>query len=181
MEYLKEHFKEFVFQYRELKDFLLQNNKLSYQNMIEEHLKKSFLLSCASYHESQICHTIECFLKNKSSDDKVLNFAKNKGVSRQYHTYFDWDKSNANKFLGLFGTEFKAIVNKDIDSKSELKEAIIAFLSIGNERNLMVHENFLDYNLTKTFEEIEVLNEKALFFINYLHGCFEVDPRPTAE
>lgn len=178
MEQLREHFKDFTSSYRGLKNFLLINGELSYQNMIEENLKKSFLLLCASYHENRICHCIENLLINKSRDEKIIHFAKNKGISRQYHTYFDWDKSNANKFLGLFGTEFKELVTNDINSKTELKEAIKAFLEIGNERNMMVHENYLDYSLTKTFEEIEALNDKALFFIRYLQFYFELKSKP---
>jgi arsenate reductase-like glutaredoxin family protein len=178
MDQLKEHFKEFTSNYHAIKDFLLKSNNLSYQNIIEENFKKSFLLSCASYHENRICHCIESFFTKKSGDEKIIHFAKNKGISRQYHTYFDWKASNVNRFISLFGVEFKKLVSKDIESSFELEEAVKAFLEIGNERNMMVHENYLDYNLSKTFEEIEILNSKALFFIRYLQFYFEIETNP---
>jgi hypothetical protein len=178
MDQLREHFKEFTSNYHGIKDFLLRSGELSYQIMIEENFRKSFLLSCASYHESIICNCIENLLIEKTTDEKIMHFAKNKGINRQYHTYFDWESKNANKFLSLFGSLFKDKVNHDTKSNIKLKESIEAFLEVGNERNLMVHENYLSYKLTKTFEEIEALNENALYFLRYLQYYFEIKAEP---
>lgn len=163
----------FVDDYRELKGYLLQNGQISLENNIENHLKKVMLLSCASYYESQIQEIIKSFVQKKSTDDKISNFVVNKAISRQYHTYFNWDGNNINSFLGLFGEEFKKEVSTIISQDEQLKEQMKAFLQLGNERNKMVHENFLVYNLEKTFDEIIQLNDKAEKFVNFIKKEFE--------
>lgn len=130
------------------------------------------LLSCASYYETQIQEIIKSFVQRNSTDDKVSNFVLKKAISRQYHTYFTWDGNNVNSFLGLFGEEFKKVVSAIISQDEVLKEQIKAFLQLGNERNKMVHENFLVYNLEKTFDEIIQMNEKAGKFVEFLRKEF---------
>ncbi len=111
-------------------------------------------------------------VQRNSTDDKVSNFVLKKAISRQYHTYFTWDGNNVNSFLGLFGEEFKKVVSAIISQDEVLKEQIKAFLQLGNERNKMVHENFLVYNLEKTFDEIIQMNEKAGKFVEFLRKEF---------
>lgn len=163
----------FVEDYYELKGYLLDSGQISLENNVENHLKKVMLLSCASYYETQIQEIIKSFVQRNSTDDKISNFVIKKAISRQYHTYFTWDGNNVNSFLGLFGEEFKKEVSTTISNDEALKEQMKAFLQLGNERNKMVHENFLVYNLEKTFDEIIVLNEKADKFVNFLRKEFE--------
>lgn len=111
-------------------------------------------------------------VQRNSTDDKVSNFVLKKAISRQYHTYFTWDGNNVNSFLGLFGEEFKKEVSAIISQDEVLKEQMKAFLQLGNERNKMVHENFLVYNLEKTFDEIIQMNEKAGKFVEFLRKEF---------
>jgi hypothetical protein len=94
-----------------------------------------------------------------------MSIIKQKAISRQYHTNFDWDKSNANKFFTLFGTEFKAKMNNQIKENAELDKSIKAFLEIGNERNKMVHQNFAEITIEKTAEEIYKLYQTSLLFV----------------
>ena len=75
--------------------------------------------------------------------------------------------------MGLFGENFKKEVSTIISQDEVLKEQMKAFLQLGNERNKMVHENFLVYNLEKTFDEIIQLNEKAEKFVDFLRKEFE--------
>lgn len=149
--------------------FLLSDNQASMQTTINNHFKKILLLSSASYYETEIQKLILEFIRNKSTDDRVVCFSSNKGISRQYHTYFTWDSKNVNNFLGLFGSEFKNLIADKIEQDDNMKENMKAFLSLGNERNKMVHCNFLIYQLDMTFDEIKDLNikaEKFLFFLN---------------
>jgi len=164
---------DFVGDYRELKTLLIENGQISLENNIEHHLRKIMLLSCASYYENEIQEMIKSFVSRNSNDEKVLFFVSNKAIARQYHTYFDWGKNNINQFLGLFGTEFKEKIQKKIDENAELKEEMKAFLTIGDERNKMVHNNFISYKLDKTFDEIISLNDKAESFVSFLKQCFE--------
>jgi hypothetical protein len=54
-----------------------------------------------------------------------------------------------------------------------LSKQISSFLEIGAERNKMVHQNFLEYQLEKTFDEIVKLHKEALNFINYIKSKFQ--------
>ena len=139
---------------------------------INEHFRKVLLLSCASYFESQITGTIIEFVESNSRDARICCFLKNKALKRQYHTLFNWEANNINAFLGLFGEDFKDKISKEIKDNSELSQQAKDFLIIGNERNKMVHENFLEYKLDKTFEEIVVLHNSAMKFIEYIKDIF---------
>lgn len=163
----------FIEDYRELKGYLLGNGQISLENNVENHLKKVMLLSCASYYENEIQEIIKSFVKRNSTNEMVSNFVANKAVSRQYHTYFQWTGGNVNSFLGLFGENFKKEISDTISGNEELKSQMRAFLELGNERNKMVHENFLVYNLEKTFDEIIQLNEKAEKFVEFIRLEFE--------
>ncbi len=168
-----EPIQNFIDDYKELKIFLIEHKQISLENNTENYLRKVMLLSCASYFETKIQNIIKEFVFNNASDDRISHFLNNKAIARQYHTYFDWDKSNINKFLGLFGPDFRKKISSEISENDELKLQIKAFLELGNERNLMVHENFMEYDLNKTFDEIIVLYEKAEKFIDFLQKCFE--------
>lgn len=155
--------------YYELNNLLVGQNELSQSVQVNEHYRKILLLSCASYYEKQIIQIIEEFVKSKTNDDRIVSFVKNKAINRQYHTYFQWEQTNnINQFLGLFGAEFKQTVSEEIKLNEELSKQVKAFLEIGSERNKMVHQNFLEYQLEKTFDEIVILHNDALKFIEYI-------------
>jgi hypothetical protein len=98
----------------------------------------------------------------------VKSLVKSKVIERQYHTYFDWKNRSANSFYKLFGGEFADSIKLKIKSDDKLKESEKAFLEIGSERNLLVHENFLGYQLNKTVDEILELFKKACDYISFL-------------
>lgn len=157
--------------YHDLIDFLLKNNQLSESVEIKDHYRKILLLSCASFYEMKITGILKTFVKKYSLDDKVCEFLSNKAINRQYHTFFDWKQTkNINQFLGLFGETFKNKIAQTIKDDEILSDNISAFLLIGSERNLIVHENFLEYRLEKTFEEIVGLHKKAINFIKFLEN-----------
>lgn len=156
--------------YNDLHKFLLENGQVSASIDVNEHYRKILLLSCASYYETRIIDIIKKFVSAKSTDVRVSTFVNNKAIERQYHTYFDWDKSNINKFLSMFGADFKEEVSREIKSNKILEEQAKAFITIGSERNKMVHNNFLEFTLDKTFDEIVNLQEKANLFICFLES-----------
>lgn len=165
---------KFIDEYKELKEYLIADTQITMSTTVDNHFRKVFLLSCASYYEKEIQDAIKLFIEKKSFDERVLIFATNKGIERQYHTYFDWKGvNNINSFLGLFGSDFKNKVSGEIKLDNELEQNMKAFLIIGYERNKMVHENFLSYNLEKTFDEISMLNNRAIMFIEYLKSTFD--------
>lgn len=82
---------DFILVYDDLKKFLIENNQFSLENNFGHHMRKVMLLSCASYFETEIQELIKTFVEQQSSDDRVLSFVQNKAITRQYHTYFNWD------------------------------------------------------------------------------------------
>ena len=106
------------------------------------------------------------FVKEVSSEnERLVEFVKNKAISRQYHTFFNWDLQNANAFFGLFGDSFKTFMAEKTKNDSNLAEAIKAFVELGRERNRLVHQDFGIFSLEKTTEEIYKLYETALPFV----------------
>lgn len=79
-------------------------------------------------------------------------------MARQYHTWFDWDKTNANQLFALFGQEFKAKIMPHVAESEPLKNSIGAFLEIGNERNKLVHQDYAIFALGKTLEGKRSIN-----------------------
>ena len=61
---------------------------------------------------------------------------------------------NANSFFRAFGNNFQSFMAERVRSTAELEESIRAFLEIGKLRNQLVHENFADFQLDKTVNEI---------------------------
>lgn len=153
-----------------LLEYLKDNQQLTFYSEAENNFRKTILLSAASYFEKECSEIVLEFAKSHSENDEmVISIIKQKAISRQYHTYFDWDKAtNANKFFSLFGENFKIHMVKRVKYENQLDTAIKAFLEIGQERNKMVHQNFGEVVIDKTAEEIYNLYKVALFFIETL-------------
>lgn len=164
----------FISEYNDLESYLLEQQQASALVQLKNHYRKVLLLSCASYYETRILKMLFDFTSKVSSDERLISFLKNKAIERQYHTFFNWEGKNINSFLGLFGNDFKSKISNEIQTNQTLSEQMKAFLTIGNERNLMVHENFMEYKLEKTFEEILSLHKQAMEFIAYLEKAFEI-------
>lgn len=158
--------------YKDLNQFLMESGQVSQALIVAEHYRKILLLSCASYYETRIVEIIKSFVANKSQDVRIISFINNKAISRQYHTYFDWDSKNVNKFLSLFGPDFADEVSTEIKNDKNLEQQAKAFITIGSERNKMVHNNFLECTLEKTFDEIVDLQNKASLFVEFLESKF---------
>lgn len=138
--------------------------------------RKGLILAAASHFEHRICSCVLDFIKERVNDsDIVVTFVRNKAISRQYHTWFKWDETNANQFFGLFGSQFKHQMMEHIKQSDELKDSIKAFLEVGNERNKLVHQDFASFPLEKTLDEIYDLYKISLFFLEnlayYLREC----------
>lgn len=128
---------------RSLLDYLNKAGEVSLVTVVSESFRKSLALSVASYFETLIQDGIVSVVEQCSGGaDAVLEFVKNKAIERQYHTYFDWDRSNANRFFGLFGSGFKEYMNKKVQASEQLAASIKAFVELGSIRNQLVHQNF---------------------------------------
>lgn len=136
-------------------------------------LRKALLIAAASYFEYKICESVAEYVSEASAGNGlVVGIVKNKAISRQYHTWFDWNSSNANQFFGLFGADFAQMMTIRVKETTPLRESIAAFLELGRERNKLIHGDFATFPLDKTLEEIFELYTRSLPFVDGLDGWF---------
>lgn len=155
-------------EYGELIEFCRANGQVSFEMYINDTYKKSLLLSAASYFETEIIKIIHDFAEGKSHQNlSLISFVDNKALKRQYHTFFNWDGNNANQFWGLFGDAFRQEAKKQIQEQG-LTDAEHAFIAIGRERNLLVHQNYIEATINDTFEEIYAKYKKACNFVELI-------------
>ncbi len=161
-------------EYGELIKFCRSNAQISFELYINDIYKKALLLSAASYFESIITTTILGFVsKNTRNNPEIIALVENKALKRQYHTFFNWDVNNANQFFGLFGDALKRRAREEIKTK-KLEDAEAAFLSIGRERNQLVHQNYIEVQIYDTFEEIYSKYKKACNFVDLITQLLNV-------
>ncbi|MEO8150778.1 MAG: HEPN domain-containing protein [Bacteroidia bacterium] len=152
-------------EYSELTQYFLSNQELSYKISIEANFKKNLILATASYFEHLIITSLMDYTTKVTNNNEILiEFFKNKAVNRQFHTFFNWNDSNANSFFGLFGSAFLKNMKEKVQQDVKLSEGIKAFLEIGNERNRIVHQNYASYTVDKTTNEIYESYKLARYF-----------------
>lgn len=155
--------------FQALSTHLNADGQVSFSSLVDDNFRKALLLASASYFEHRICGTIVEFMHEISAQNTLLvEFLRNKAISRQYHTFFAWDSGNANTFFGLFGAAFREYMKAEIKQDTNIDAAIKAFLEIGAERNRLVHQDFGSYSLEKTADEIYALYRAALAFVEVL-------------
>ena len=144
------------------------------RNTAEETLRKSLLVATASHFERELTQLVRNMAHTHSAGSELIaEFIQNKAIKRQYHTYFDWNARNANSFFGLFGKEFRSHMTSRVSSDTKLRQSIVAFLELGRDRNLLVHEDFANFNLEKTRDEIFQRYVEARLFIRSLQTAFD--------
>jgi hypothetical protein len=145
--------------------YLNSNSEISMSSLADTNLKKNLILSSASYFEVTITNSLTEYFAEKSNNSFCIKeFLVNKGLKRQYHTLFDWEKNNANTFFAFFGQDFKFFMEEKVKNDDSLNSSIKNFLEIGRERNRLVHQNFGNYNIEKTLEEIFESYKQSLNF-----------------
>ena len=129
-------------------------------------LQKVFAIGAASEFEVELCLRIKEFVNRASSGNaRLVSFVDKASVSRHYHSWFDWDATNANKFFSLFGIEFRNYMRALLDADEQLHNGERAFMKIGGYRNKIVHEDFLSFSFDKTVSEMEGLYQNATLFV----------------
>ena len=140
---------------KELYEYLVGKGEITFATYINNVYKKVLVLSAASYFESAISNQISNYATKVSGPDKrIVTLIENKIIERQYHTLFNWEGKNTNSFWALFGEETKVKVREQINSDDKLRAAEVEFLELGKQRNLLVHQNFAEYDVNITVEEI---------------------------
>jgi len=145
---------------------LIDKGEPSLSASVGRSLIKAVLLASASYFENEIIALVREYVGSRTICDKVQALVARKALSRQYHTFFDWDTgTNANTFFALFGDKFKEKFKSVVRNDPILESSIRDFLEIGRERNRLVHQNFASYSLEKTVDELISLHGRAKRFI----------------
>lgn len=148
---------------------LTATKELSLVQDAEQMLQKNLPLAAASYFEQRVCEILRAFVHSKSGGCTELgSLIELTAIKRQYHTMFEWEANNVNKFLSLFGQEFKKKIAAEIAANAELTKASKDFLEIGNLRNCIVHQNYATYVMEKSAIEIFELFKNAVNFVEYL-------------
>jgi len=143
-------------------------DKVSLRNVADENFRKALLMAAASYFERCMTDAVLDFVAEVTTEGHVLTWLiRNKAVSRQYHTWFNWEQKNVNSFFGLFGKAFQDRMKALVNSDSDLDSSIQAFLEIGRERNRLVNEDYGSFPLEKTSEEIYGLYRDATKFVEW--------------
>lgn len=147
--------------------YLEERREVSWRTLADANFRKILLIAVASDFERSMQEAVLDFAKQVAGNDHPLaHLIQNKAIRRQYHTWFNWEARNANSFFGLFGEAFKEDMQQKVTDEEELKASIEAFLAIGQARNRLVHENFADFTMEKTSEEIYKLYNSAKLFVN---------------
>lgn len=156
--------------------------EVSLRAVADENFRKSLLLAAASYFEHRLTDTVMSFVEDATNRNVlVAALVRNKAVRRQYHTWFQWEESNANSFFGLFGSDFRDFMKQRVKTDDELDGSVRAFLELGRERNRLVHQDFGTFPLEKTTREIHALYTRATLFVDAVPGALrEFDDRRAA-
>ena len=159
---------------QELYNYLLGKGEISFATYIDNVYKKVLVLSAASYFESKISELISKYAaKASGSDKRIVKLIESKVIERQYHTLFDWKANNTNTFWKLFGEETKESVRQKITGDEKLKTAEQCFIDLGRQRNLLVHENFAEFDVNITVEEIYKKYRQACNFISLIETVLD--------
>ncbi len=145
-----------------LRLYLAERNEISLLRTVDDSFRKTLVLSAASLFEHQITDALHNYCVHKTGSDAcVLALVRIKVLTRQYHTYFEWEsRGGAGPFFKLLGEEMGQRLKAQ--SKLEpLKSSLEAFLELGSLRNSLVHQNFAGYAFEKTNEEVYALYQQA--------------------
>lgn len=154
---------------RELFEYLSGKGEITFATYINDVYKKVLILSAASYFESVISKQMAEYATKASGPDKrIVTLIENKVISRQYHTLFNWEAKNTNTFWSLFGEATKNKVREQINEDDNLKVSEVDFVELGRQRNLLVHENFAEYDVNITIDEIYKKYKSACAFVSFI-------------
>lgn len=146
-----------------------QYNAISFKNTLNENFRKTLLLCAASHFEFRVTSDVVAFCAEVARGNSLIpSLVRNKAVSRQYHTWFDWNTNSASAFFKMFGEEFRVHMSDVVGRDANMAKSISDFMEIGRERNRLVHQDYGSYFLEKTSEEIFRSYASGLMFVEFI-------------
>ncbi|KLT71998.1 hypothetical protein PL75_10610 [Neisseria arctica] len=135
---------------------------------------KNLIVLCANFFELYTLDYLPNFLAK--NDELLCNFIKKQALDREYHKLFDWKVSNANKFLRLFGDNFKEKIEEEIKNDLQLMDKQNQFMKLGKLRNDLVHEGFKSEIVTgMTIDEIWAMFNSSCDFYEFILKSLEME------
>jgi len=157
--------------YKSAHSLAIKNGDLSLAATLSEVFRKSLLIAAASRLEYRFRKEIESFYKKVTSENEyAVEFVRNKAIERQYHTWFAWDRANANSFYGLFGNSFRLIMQEREKQSPEMKASMINFVRLGHQRNLLAHNDYVTFAPDLSAEDVFKDYKSALDFVKEIKG-----------
>ena len=156
-------------EFKALDSYLEKAKEITLRNTANETFRKALLVAAGSHFEIRFkVMLLEFFEESTSHHELTVNFIKNKALQMQFHTFFDWNASNANQFFSLFGKGFCDHMKRQVANDPGLDKSVRAFMEICSERNRLVHQDFASYSLEKTSDEIYLLYQQGVQFLEVL-------------
>ena len=152
-----------------LRGFLTDNTGgLTLLSVVDETFPKTLLLAVASHFEHRMTRAVEKFARQVTrDDDRLVSLIQKKVIGREYFKWFDWEGKNANSFFGMFDPSFQTQAKGAVKKNERLKTSIEVFLTIGDQRNRLVHQDFASYALPWTPDEIYEKYRSATIFVDW--------------
>jgi hypothetical protein len=167
--------------YLALNRYLVHQGEPSLSSVVETNLTKSLLLAAASYLEHRVQGIIKSLYTSNETGEEPENhprvhFIQKKAISRQYHTYFNWEETRTSSFFAMFGPDVKKHASERIKADPRLDEGARAFLSLGESRNRLVHQNFAAFTVDSTPSEISDRFQAARYFLEKIPSILNLEP-----
>jgi hypothetical protein len=152
----------------ELKKFLSDQGQLTLVRAAEDNSRKALILCAASLFEHRITEALLSYTERVSrSDGCITALVRIKAIKRQYHSFFEWETKKAGPFFALLGKPLGERLKTQC-SVSPAKDELESFLELGYLRNCLVHQNFAEYVLDSTGDEVRMLCEGADNFVKQI-------------
>lgn len=149
-------------------------NDLSLSSATSDTFRKFLLLAAASQFEARMTAAVLNFARQATAENHALvHLVQRKVVKRQYHTWFEWERQNANAFFGMFGNDFRKHMEKLLKERKDIEESIAAFMEIGRDRNRLAHGDIVAFQYEKTGKEVYDTYKQALLFVEWFPGELE--------
>jgi hypothetical protein len=132
---------------------------------LERTYPKVLVLASASYLEHRV-KGVMSGLFQEHAPKEFGEFMFTNAMVRGYHTLFNWDQQakGVNGFFAAFGEDCKLRLRERLRNDAGFTDAAGSFIEMGQTRNTLVHNNYAEFQLDKTVNEILLLHQRARLF-----------------
>lgn len=114
---------------------------------------KHLLVAAASNLESQVKKLVPAIFLDQGTHALSV-FVEKAVMARGYHGLFDWNNESAAPFFANFGDACRANFKAELKADDTLSREHKAFMRLGNQRNLVVHNDYATYAIDWTPDDV---------------------------